>query len=135
MIAEFTAAGDETPGGHAFDHRSPVRWILSHLHRHPLLFGCALVGYMLAWALFGLGPIMVGRVAQVVIDGHGAAALFGAALALLLVLLGDELFGLTSSVCALTLGHRLERDGRDELYRSLPARARPFTTGNGSAIW
>ena len=126
MISEFTVAGDAAPGGRPFDTRSPVRWVFSHVRRYPLLLVTAVVGYVLAWALFGLSPIMVGRVAQVVIDGHGAAALFGAALALLLVLLGDELFGLTASMCALTLGHRLERDARDQLYRSLLGKSQTF---------
>ena len=126
MISEFTVAGDAVPGARPFDTRSPVRWVFSHVRRYPLLLVTAVVGYVLAWALFGLSPIMVGRVAQVVIDGHGAAALFGAALALLLVLLGDELFGLTASMCALTLGHRLERDARDQLYRSLLGKSQTF---------
>lgn len=125
MISEFTAAG-AAPAARPFDTRSPWRWLLSHLRRHPLLVGGAALFSIVGWSLFGLGPVMVGRVAQVVIDGQGAAALFTAALLVLVVLVGDSLFALANSLCAVTLGHRLERDARDELYRNLLGKSQTF---------
>ena len=126
MISEFTAAGTTLPDGHSFDTRSPGRWVFSHLRRHPLLVGGAVLFSIVAWSLFGLGPVMVGRVAQVVIEGQGGAALFAAALVVLVVLLGDSVFALANNLCAVTLGHRLERDVRDELYRSLLGKSQTF---------
>lgn len=125
MISEFTAAG-AAPAARPFDTCSPWRWLLSHLRRHPLLVGGAALFSIVGWSLFGLGPVMVGRVAQVVIDGQGAAALFTAALLVLVVLVGDSLFALANSLCAVTLGHRLERDARDELYRNLLGKSQTF---------
>ena len=125
MISEFTAAGS-APAGRPFDTRSPWRWLASHLRRHPLLLGGAALFSIVGWALFGLGPVMVGRVAQVVLDGQGAAALLTAALLVLAVLMGDSLFALANSLCAVTLGHRLERDARDELYRNLLGKSQTF---------
>ena len=126
MISEFTAAGTTLPDGHSFDTRSPWRWLFSHLRRHPLLLGGAVLFSIVAWSLFGLGPVLVARVAQVVIDGEGTAALLAAALMLLAVLMGDSLFAMANNLCAVTLGHRLERDARDELYRSLLGKSQTF---------
>ena len=126
MISEFTAAGPAAADGRPFDTRSPWRWLASHLRRHPWLLGGAALFSVIGWSLFGLGPVMVGRVAQVVIDGQGAAALLAAALLVLVVLLGDSVFALSNSLCAVTLGHRLERDARDELYRNLLGKSQTF---------
>ena len=127
MKSEFTAAATAAaPAGHTFDTRSPGRWLASHLRRHPWLLGGAALFSITGWALFGLGPVMVGRVAQVVIDGQGAAALFTSALVVLVVLVGDSCFAMANSLCAVTLGHRLERDARDELYRNLLGKSQTF---------
>ena len=126
MISEFTVTGAAAHDGRRFDTRSPLRWVFSHLRRYPLLLGGVVVCSIIAWSLFGLGPIMVGRAAQVVIDGQGGVALLGAAFALLAVLLGDSVFALSNNLCAVTLGHRLERDARDELYRSLLGKSQTF---------
>ena len=125
MISEFTASGVATEG-RRYDTRSPLRWVFSHIRHHPFLAAGAVVCSITAWSLFGLGPVMVGRVAQVVIDGGAGTALLVATAALLAVLVGDSICALCSSLCAVTLGHRLERDARDELYRSLLGKSQTY---------
>ena len=125
MISEFTAAGAATEG-RRYDTRSPLRWVFSHIRHHPFLAAGAVVCSITAWSLFGLGPVMVARVAQVVIDGGAGTALLVASAALLAVLVGDSICALCSSLCAVTLGHRLERDARDELYRSLLGKSQTY---------
>ena len=125
MISEFTASGAATEG-RSYDTRSPLRWVASHLRHHPCLTAGAIASSITAWSLFGLGPVMIGRVAQVVIDGAAGAALLSAAAMLLAVLVGDSVAALCSSLCAVTLSHRLERDARDELYRSLLGKSQTY---------
>ena len=125
MISEFTASGVATEG-RRYDTRAPLRWVFSHIRHHPFLAAGAVVCSITAWSLFGLGPVMVARVAQVVIDGGAGAALVAASAALLAVLAGDSICALCSSLCAVTLGHRLERDARDELYRSLLGKSQTY---------
>ena len=125
MISEFTATGVATEG-RSYDTRSPLRWVFSHLRHHPFLALGAAVCSVIAWSLFGLGPVMIGRVAQVVIDGGAGPVLLAASATLLAVLAGDSICALCSSLCAVTLGHRLERDARDELYRSLLGKSQTY---------
>ena len=125
MITEFTASGVATEG-RSYDTRSPLRWVFSHLRHHPLLATGAAVCSIAAWSLFGLGPLMIGRVAQVVIDGGAGHALLVASATLLAVLAGDSIAAMCSNMCAVTLGHRLERDARDELYRSLLGKSQTY---------
>ena len=125
MISEFTASGSTT-GGRSYDTRSPLRWVFSHLRHHPLLalgvVACSIIG----WSLFGFGPLMIGNVAQVVIDGVTGTALLTASATLLAVFAGDSIAAMCSNLCAVTLGHRLERDARDELYRSLLGKSQTY---------
>ena len=125
MISEFTAPGVATEG-RSYDTRSPLRWVVSHLRHHPLLAVGAVVCSITGWSLFGLGPLMIGKVAQVVIDGVTGPALVVASATLLAVLAGDSIAAMCSNMCAVTLGHRLERDARDELYRSLLGKSQTY---------
>ena len=124
MISEFTAAS--ATSGRTYDTRSPFRWVFSHLRHHPFLVAGAVAFSITAWSLFGLGPVMIGNVAQVVIDGHSGTTLLVAAATLLAVLAGDAVAALCSNTCAVTLGHRLERDVRDEMYRSLLGKSQTY---------
>ena len=60
------------------------------------------------------------------IDGLGSRELLLAAGALLGVMLANAAALLSVMICSATLGHRLERDARDELYRSLLGKSQTF---------
>ena len=74
-------------------------------------------------------PVMIGRAAQVVIDGLGSRELLLAALRLLGVMAGNAAALITVMACTASLGHRLQRDARDardELYRGLLGKSQTF---------
>ncbi len=119
---EFTVAGE-----HHYNRAGPIRWILSHLLRYPPLIaaflGCALVTDILFSAL----PRITGLAFDEVLRPEPSArrllqiALIMGALALL-----RGLTDLTASFSIETLGQRLERDVRDELYLSLLGKSQTF---------
>ena len=126
MISEFTAAADSAPRAASFDTRSPGRWIASHLRRYPVVLVLAVLCQLASWLLFALMPVMIGHAAQVVIDGLGSRELLLAALRLLGVMAGNAAALISVMACAASLGHRLQRDARDELYRGLLGKSQTF---------
>ena len=76
---EFTVAGE-----YVYDRRSPVRWIISHILRYPLLPLIALVGTICTTGLFNYGTILIGRAFDLVVTaGTSAEQLLWLALTLL----------------------------------------------------
>ena len=126
MLSEFTAAAASTRHTAAFDIRTPGRWIVSHLRCYPVVVVLAVLCQLASWALFALMPVMIGRAAQVVIDGLGSRELPLAALRLLGVMAGNAAALITVMACTASLGHRLQRDARDELYRGLLGKSQTF---------
>ena len=126
MASEFTAAAASAPRATHFDTRSPGRWIVSHLRCYPVVFVLAIVLQLTSWSLFASMPVMIGRAAQVVIDGLGSRELLLAALRLLGVMAGNSAALIGVMACAASLGHRLQRDARDELYRGLLGKSQTF---------
>ena len=126
MLSEFTAAAASARHAAAFDTRTPGRWIVSHLRCYPVVVVLAVLCQLVSWALFALMPVMIGRAAQVVIDGLGSRELLLAALRLIGVMAGNSAALITAMACAASLGHRLQRDARDELYRGLLGKSQTF---------
>ena len=126
MISEFSAIAGGATRRRPSDTRSPGRWIASHLRRHSLMVIFSLLSQIASWSLFAAVPVMIGRTAQVLIDGADGAALLAACLGLLAVGMGNPLALLGLQVGFMTVGRRLERDARDELYRGLLAKSQTF---------
>ena len=110
----------------AHNNRAVVAWILSKLRRYRLMLFVAVLCQLASWWLFALMPVMVGRAAQVVIDDLGNRELLLAALRLLGVMAGNAAALLSVMACVASLGHRLQRDVREELYRGLLAKSQTF---------
>lgn len=108
------------------DTPGPIGWIVSHLLRYPLLVVGSLVCQMASWALFAAIPVLIGRVAQVLVQGGDVSSLLPATLALLVVGLGNPLALLGLQLGFMTVGNRLERNARDELYRGLLGKSQTF---------
>jgi ATP-binding cassette subfamily B protein len=117
---EFTVANE-----YIYDHRSPVRWIISHILRYPLIPAAYVVGATCGSALFSLTAILVGRAFDAVVAGD-AGRLAGLALAILAARGGQGLIGLASAFAVEVLAQRLERDSREELYISLLGKSQTF---------
>jgi ATP-binding cassette, subfamily B, bacterial len=121
--SEFTVAGQ-----HRSDRRSPVRWLASHLLRHPGY----LVGFLLGSAVMvGLNsavPGLIGRAFDTVLSGDAdrGRQLTGLVLVLLLLVVCRGLIDVGARLCSEVLAKRLERDTREELYVSLLGKSQTF---------
>ena len=112
---EFTVAD-----AYNYDHRSPVRWIISHIMRYPLLPLGTLIGNIATSSLYNLGSILIGRAFDLAATpGSQVGNLLWLALAVLAARCGVGLIDLGRVSMVETLAQRLERDAREELYISL----------------
>ncbi|MFI7694339.1 ABC transporter ATP-binding protein [Nonomuraea sp. NPDC049655] len=114
--------------GPRYDRRGPVRWLWSHLRRHPLPLTGFLGGSLVMVVLNALVPQLTGSAFDAVLSGRGtsAAALGLVALALLAVVSARGLFDLVARLSSEMLAKRLERDARDELYAGLLGKSQTF---------
>ncbi|SDH13279.1 ABC transporter ATP-binding protein [Nonomuraea jiangxiensis] len=119
---EFTVSG---PG---YDRRGPVRWLWSHLRRHPLHLAGFLGGSLVMVALNGMVPQLTGDAFDAVLGVRGEPldALGLIAWALLAIVTARGLFDLVARLSSEVLAKRLERDARDELYVSLLGKSQTF---------
>ncbi|HET91471.1 MAG TPA: ABC transporter ATP-binding protein [Chloroflexi bacterium] len=123
MHSEFDIDRDWQP-----DRRGPVRWILSHASRYKLWMVGMLVGALGNAALAAALPVLTGRAFDVVSarpsDLAGLAQVAG------LIVLSQLVRGLAlqmmRNLCSETIGQRMERDVRDELYISLAGKSMSF---------
>lgn len=123
---EFAVAGLRE-----YDRRSPFRWVLSHLLQFwPLLFAflaCA-VGTNV---LVSIIPRVTGDAFDLVIAGQAdARALLRVGLLILGLVAARGVLDLAMSFSVETLGQRLERDARHELYVALLGKSQTFHNRN-----
>ncbi|MEV3984851.1 ABC transporter ATP-binding protein [Nonomuraea sp. NPDC049758] len=114
--------------GLRYDRRGPVRWLWSHLRRHPLPLTGFLGGSLVMVVLNALVPQLTGSAFDAVLGGRGtpAAALGLVAVALLAVVSARGLLDLVARLSSEMLAKRLERDARDELYAGLLGKSQTF---------
>jgi ATP-binding cassette subfamily B protein len=119
---EFTVANE-----YVYDQRSPVRWIISHILRYPLLPLAALLGQLFRSGLYSVGALLIGQAFDLV-AGPGAdiGKLLSLALLILVARFSVGVIDLGSIVAVETLAQRLERDSREELYVSLLGKSQTF---------
>lgn len=120
--SEFSVAGPR------HNRRGPVRWLWSHLRRHPVHLLGFLGGSLVMVVLNAMVPDLTGDAFDAVLGEHGdpAAALGLVALALLAIVLARGVFDLVARLSSEVLAKRLERDARDELYVSLLGKSQTF---------
>lgn len=112
-----------------YDHRSPARWVLSHLLRNWRLLGTFLLASLLINVTFSLVPQLTGQAFDIVLDtgGDRMRGLQRIALLLLLVNFIRGLLDLGGIVFALeTLAQQFERNAREELSLSLLGKSQAF---------
>jgi ATP-binding cassette, subfamily B, bacterial len=112
----------------SYDRRTPLRWVISHLLRYTPLLLLFLVGTLSTSVLFSLQPRIIGLAFDTVLGGGSGAweRLLTLALLLLGVVLLRGTLDLVTSFTIETLGQRLERDAREELYLSLLGKSQTF---------
>jgi ATP-binding cassette, subfamily B, bacterial len=110
-----------------YDHSSALRWILSHLFRYKHLLASFLVAAIVASALYSSVPRLTGLAFNEVLEANpDPRRLLNLALLILGFTLVRGLFDIVNAFSIETLGQRLERDARDELYVSLLGKSQTF---------
>ena len=101
------------------DHRSPLRFIISHIIRHPVFGVLMIVGAFSNAALASAIPYYIGQAYNALIEGEGLAAVGSLALSIIFSQIVRACLQLMRNFSAEIFAQRIERDVRDELYASL----------------
>ena len=122
-LAEFTVALPR-----AYDHRSPFRWLLSHLAETKGWFILFLLGTVFAAGLNGFVPIYVGIAFDDILGNADdpLGALLRISLILLAVVVFRGMFDLLARVAIENVAKRVERNARQELFVSLLGKSQTF---------
>ena len=119
---EFSVADE-----HVYNRSGPVRWIISHLLRYPHFLASFLLAATLTNVLFSAVPRLTGLAFDEVLKPEPSPnRLISIALLILGLVFVRGLLDLTNSWSVETLGQRMERDAREELYISLLGKSQTF---------
>ena len=119
--SEFTVSNT-----YPYNRSNPIRWIFSHILKYKLFFFLTVGLYLTAWISNSYSRILVGNAASEIINPTAADGILKISLAVLFVLVLDSLSALGGSLLIETIGQRLERDSREELYISLLGKSQTF---------
>jgi ATP-binding cassette subfamily B protein len=119
---EFSVSGEVV-----YNRAGPVRWIISHLLRYPHFLASFLVAALLTNVLFSTIPRLTGIAFDEVLKAEPSVQrLLTIALSILGLVLVRGVLDITNSWSVETLGQRMERDAREELYISLLGKSQTF---------
>ncbi|RPI83278.1 MAG: ABC transporter ATP-binding protein [Chloroflexi bacterium] len=119
---EFSVADE-----HIYNRSGPVQWILSHLLRYPHLMVSFLFAATLTNVLFSSIPRLTGLAFDEVLKPEPSVQrLTVIALSILGLVFVRGLLDIMNSWSVETLGQRMERDAREELYLSLLGKSQTF---------
>jgi ATP-binding cassette subfamily B protein len=105
----------------------PVRWIISHLIRYPLLPLAVLVATIINNVSASLVQVFIGRAFEVITSPDWATSvLLAVAFAAFGAVFAQSLLGITRNFATEFIAQRVERDARDELYVSLLGKSQTF---------
>ena len=114
-------------GSYSYDHSSPLRWVLSHLRRYPLLLISFVVAVVLTETLFSAIPRLTGLAFDEVLQADTSLRRLSVIAASILgIVLFRGVIDIVNSFSIEFLGQRLERDAREELYLSLLGKSQTF---------
>lgn len=112
---------------YVYNRSGPIRWILSHLRRYPHFLASFLFAATLTNVLFSAIPRLTGLAFDEVLQPESSVRrLTVIALSILGLVLVRGLLDITNAFSVETLGQRLERDAREELYISLLGKSQTF---------
>jgi ATP-binding cassette, subfamily B, bacterial len=119
---EFSVADE-----HVYNRSGPIRWILSHLLRYPHLMVSFFLAATLTNVLYSAIPRITGLAFDEVLKpSPDTKRVLTIALTILGLVLVRGLVDLINSFSVETLGQRLERDAREELFISLLGKSQTF---------
>ncbi len=119
--SEFTVQN-----AYSYNQASPLRWIASHIWRYKGLFLSTPFFYIFSHLMYAGAPLLIGRAANILIDGGTREALLWASLGILAMLVADGISNLSGALCMENLAQKVERDAREELYTSLLGKSQVF---------
>ncbi len=120
--SEFRVADE-----YQYNRSSALRWILSHLLRYKHFAASFIFASLMASILFSSVPVLTGRAFNEVLQANpDPRRLLTIALLILALTLVRGIFDIVNAFSIETLGQRLERDARDELYVSLLGKSQTF---------
>jgi len=119
---EFSVVGE-----YQYNRNGPFRWVISHLLRYKGLLVLFLFAASVTNILFSAIPRLTGLAFDEVLQpAPSAQRLLWIGLGVLGIVLARGVIDLTNSTTIETLGQRLERDAREELYISLLGKSQTF---------
>lgn len=110
------------------DHRGPARWVFSYALRYKFSIAGVFIGALGNAALAATQPMLVGQAFEALSKPNPVFSVVGKTALLITVtqLVRGLLLQLLRNICSETLGQRLERDIRIELYLSLIGKSMGF---------
>lgn len=110
-----------------YNRSSPVRWIISHTLRYPLLPLGVLVTSILTNYTYSQIQILIGKAFDLIAQpGWEINALMLLAAGVFVAAVAQSLFGLLRNFSTEYLAQRFERDSRKELYTDLLGKSQTF---------
>ncbi|MBZ0296461.1 MAG: ABC transporter ATP-binding protein/permease [Anaerolineae bacterium] len=120
MASEFVARTYKT------NHSSPIRFVLSHISRHPIFAVLLVAGAFGNAALNAVVPSLIGDAFNAVIDTGDLSVVGTAVMLIVLSQTARAFVQFARNASAEVYGQRIERDVRDELYASLLGKSMSF---------
>ncbi|HLC03416.1 MAG TPA: ABC transporter ATP-binding protein [Anaerolineales bacterium] len=112
---------------YAYKRAGPVRWIMSHALRYPILPILLFLAAAGNNAAFSYIQVLIGRAFDLITHpGWTHAALLAAALSIMAAAVSQGLTGLMRNYIAEFIAQLVERDSRHELYVSLLGKSQTF---------
>ncbi|UCC54708.1 MAG: ABC transporter ATP-binding protein [Anaerolineaceae bacterium] len=110
-----------------YNRSQPVRWIVSHVLRYPLLPLAAFLAAVLVSVVNSTTQILIGRAFDLIVQPDWeTSALFMIALTVFLLAIASGFFSLVRNFSTEFIAQRFERDARDELYIDLLGKSQTF---------
>jgi ATP-binding cassette subfamily B protein len=110
-----------------YDRSAPVRWIISHAVRYPLLPLATLAGALFNNWAYSYRQVLIGRAFDMITAPQWqATALLALVFGIAAAALAQGATGMLRNYSVEFLAQRVERDTRDELYVSLLGKSQTF---------
>jgi ATP-binding cassette subfamily B protein len=110
-----------------YSRKGPVRWILSHLFRYPVLPLLLIISAVINNYAYSNIQVFVGRAFDVVSKaGFQLSDLMFPVMVILASALGEGFSGILRNFSGEFLAQRIERDSREELYLNLLGKSQTF---------
>lgn len=110
-----------------YNRKGPLRWVLSHLMRYPLLPLVLIAGAVVNNFAYSYIQVFVGRAFDVIlVSGFQLSALVIPIIAILVSAAGQGVTGVLRNFSAEVLAQKVEKDSREELYASLLGKSQTF---------